>query len=207
MSTVSAVHPIEAESYRILKERVDLRRFAPNVAAVVARVIHASADLEFAETMVIDDDAVGAGILALRAGAPVICDVEMVRHGITGVDARCYLGEVAASGVTDGDTRAATGMRLAAAQHCDGAVFVVGCAPTALFEIARLSTERLLTPALVIGLPVGFVGAAESKQALRESGLPAISNVGEKGGSAVAAAALNALLRMANAPGDGDGDG
>ena len=203
MTAVNAVHPIEAESYRILEARVDLRRFAAGAAAVVARVIHASADLEYAQTTVVDDDAVAAGIEALRAGAPVICDVEMVRHGITGVDARCYLGDVDASAIEAGDTRAAAAMRLAAENHREGAVFVVGCAPTALTELVRLASAGALSPALVIGLPVGFVGAAESKQELRDSGLPAISNIGEKGGSAVAAAALNALVRMVVADGDG----
>ena len=201
MTAIDAVHPIEAESYRILEARVDLGRFAPGSAAVVARVIHASADLEYAQTMVVDDDAVDAGIEALRAGAPVICDVEMVRHGLARMHAECYL--VDAEPEHRGLTRSAAGMRVAAERHPAGAIFVVGCAPTALVEVVRLAAEGALTPALVIGLPVGFVGAAESKQALRDSGLPAISNIGEKGGSAVAAAALNALMRMAVADGDG----
>ena len=86
-------------------------------------------------------------------------------------------------------------MRVAAAHHPEGAVVVVGCAPTALQELLRTT----MRPALVIGLPVGFVGAAEAKAALRDSGLPAVSNVGEKGGSAVAAAAANALVRLGRA--------
>ena len=199
MTAVSAVHPIEAESYRILEARVDLRRFAPAASAVVARVIHASADLEYAQTMVVDDDAVAAGIEAVRAGAPVICDVEMVRHGITGIDARCYLGEVDAPAIAAGDTRAAAAMRLKLGLTKAGNNFVPEDAAP---DPVVLATEGALSPALVIGLPVGFVGAAESKQALRDSGLPAISNIGEKGGSAVAAAALNALVRMAVADGD-----
>ena len=200
MTPVNAIHPIEAESFRILEARVDLRRFPPGAAAVVARVVHASADLEYAQTMVVDDDAVDAGIEALRAGAPVICDVEMVRHGLARMHAECYLAD--AEPAHRDLTRSAAGMRVAAERHPAGAIFVVGCAPTALVEIVRLAAEGALTPALVIGLPVGFVGAAESKQALRDSGLPAISNIGEKGGSAVAAAALNALMRMAVADGD-----
>ncbi|HVL26681.1 MAG TPA: precorrin-8X methylmutase [Acidimicrobiales bacterium] len=189
------VHPIEAESYRILAERVDLSRFGPLAAAVVARVIHASADLEYAMTMVVEDAAVQAGVDALAAGAPVIADVEMVRHGITGVDSRCYLPQEAAGGTT----RSATGMARAAAAHPEGAIVVVGCAPTALEEVVRLHEAGRFRPALVIGMPVGFVGAAESKARLRASGLAgaAISNVGEKGGSAVAAAALNAIARRA----------
>ena len=189
---MTSVHPIEAESYRILAERVDLSRFGPLAAAVVARVIHASADLEYADTMVVDEAAAEAGVSALRRGAPVVVDVEMVRHGITGVEARCYLPSQA----PPGSTRAAAGMALAAREHPEGAVVVVGCAPTALDVV-----PELFSPALVIGMPVGFVGAAESKERLRAGGLPSISNVGEKGGSAVAAAALNALVRLAAARG------
>ena len=190
---MTAVHPIEAESYRILAERVDLSRFGPLAAAVVARVIHASADLEYAETMVVDEAAAQAGVAALQRGAPVVVDVEMVRHGITGADARCFLPALAPEGVT----RSAAGMAAAAERHPEAAVVVVGCAPTALDEVVRLHGQGRFSPAFVVGLPVGFVGAAESKERLRASGLPAISNVGEKGGSAVAAAALNALVRLA----------
>lgn len=190
------VHPIEVESYRILAERVDLSRYDERARAVVARVIHASADVEFADTMVLTDDAVAAGVDALRAGAPVITDVEMVRAGLTDVEAVCYLRDATA----DGDlTRSAAAMRLAARRHPEGGIVVVGCAPTALFEVVELAAAGQFAPALVIGLPVGFVGAAESKDAVRRSGLPAITNVGEKGGSAVAAAALNALRRLARA--------
>jgi precorrin-8X/cobalt-precorrin-8 methylmutase len=191
------VHPIEAESYRILAGRVDLGRFGPLTAAVVARVIHASADLDYAETMVGDEAALEAGVAALAAGAPVVVDVEMVRHGITGVEARCYLPEDAPAGTT----RSAAGMAAAARRHPVGAVVVVGCAPTALDEVVRLHQAGRFSPALVVGLPVGFVGAAEAKARLRTSGLPALSNVGEKGGSAVAAAAVNALVRLAVAGG------
>jgi precorrin isomerase len=190
---MTSIHPIEAESYRILAERVDLSRFGPVGAAVVARVIHASADLEYAESMVVDEAAAEAGVAALRRGAPVVVDVEMVRHGITGVDARCYLPPQA----PPGSTRAAAGMALAAQEHSHGAVVVVGCAPTSLDVVPGLFPSA----AFVIGMPVGFVGAAEAKERLRGSGLPAITNVGEKGGSAVAAAALNALVRLATAGG------
>jgi precorrin isomerase len=189
---MTSIHPIEAESYRILAERVELSAFGPVGAAVVARVIHASADVEYAETMVVEEAAAAAGVAALRAGAPVLVDVEMVRHGITGVEARCFLPAQAT-----GMTRSTAGMALAAEECPQGAVVVVGCAPTALEEVVRLHEAGRFSPALVIGLPVGFVGAAESKERLRASGLPAISNVGEKGGSAVAAGALNALVRLA----------
>ena len=192
---MTSVHPIEAESYRILAERVDLSAFGSLGAAVVARAIHASADLEYAETMIVGDAAVEAGVAALAAGAPVVVDVEMVRHGMTGVDAECFLPGAA----PEGTTRSAAGMALAAERHPHGAVVVVGCAPTALDEVVRLHRAGRFFPALVVGLPVGFVGAAESKERLRATGLAAISNVGEKGGSAVAAAAVNVLARLAAA--------
>ena len=187
---MTGVHPIEAESYRILDERVDLSRFGPLSRQVVARVIHATADPDYAETMVVDDGVVAAGVAALRAGAPVVTDVEMVRLGIAGLR-----GPNAEAGLT----RSAAGMRAAARHHPQGAVVVVGCAPTALDEVVRLAGTGDLAPALVVGLPVGFVGAAAAKEALRASGLPAISNVGERGGSPVAAAAANALVRLAAA--------
>lgn len=192
---VAGTSIIEAESYRLLAERVDLSRYGPRAAAVVARVIHASADLEYASTMSVDDAAVDAGVSALRAGAPLLADVEMVRHGITGATVVCGLSEVDAAGATP--TRTAAGLRAAARRHPAGSVVVVGCAPTALEEVLRLHSEEGFSPALVIGLPVGFVGAADAKRRLRSSGLASISNTGDKGGSAVAAAAANALIRMA----------
>jgi precorrin-8X/cobalt-precorrin-8 methylmutase len=127
----------------------------------------------------------------------------MVRSGISGVTTECFLGGAPAT-EQRGETRAALGMRSAAARHPTGAVVVVGCAPTALDEVLDLATRGEFAPALVIGLPVGFVGAAESKARLRASGLPAISNIGEKGGSAVAAAAVNALVRLSAPPPEGN---
>jgi precorrin-8X/cobalt-precorrin-8 methylmutase len=197
------IHPIETESYRILETRVDLSHLDPGPRAVVERVIHASADPEYAASTIIDVVAVDAGVHALRVGAPVLCDVEMVRCGIRGAATECLLAENG-SADPDGPTRAALGMRSAAARHPAGAVVVVGCAPTALDEVLDLADGGVFAPALVIGLPVGFVGAAESKARLRASGLPAISNIGEKGGSAVAAAAVNALVRLAAPSSEGN---
>jgi precorrin-8X/cobalt-precorrin-8 methylmutase len=183
----SAVHPIEQESFAILRSRVDLSHLAPLTRAVVERVVHASADLGYVDDLVTDEPALRAGQAALRAGAPVVADVEMVAAGIPAREAVCRVRQARAH---DGLTRSAVAVRLALDEVGPGAVWVVGCAPTALFELIALDAR----PALVVGLPVGFVGAAESKAALRGSGLPAVSNVSEKGGSAVAAAALNALL-------------
>ncbi|MBM0278819.1 precorrin-8X methylmutase [Micromonospora tarensis] len=188
------VHPIEVESYRILRERVDLSQLPPLSRAVTERVVHASADLCYVDDLVCDEAALESGLAALRAGAPVVTDVAMVAAGITraGLELVCPVAEPAAAelGRSAGITRSAAAVRIARDRVGPGAVWVVGCAPTALVELLTVDAA----PALVVGLPVGFVGAAESKAALRASGLPAVSNVGEKGGSAVAAAALNALL-------------
>jgi len=198
------IHPIEMESYRILETRVDLSEFDLGPRAVVERVIHASADPEYATSTVVDAAAVDAGVQALRAGAPVVCDVEMVRSGIRGVATECCLADNA-SADPGGPTRAALGIRALARRYPSGAIVVVGCAPTALDEALDLAAGGVFEPALVIGMPVGFVGAAESKARLRASGLPAISNIGEKGGSAVAAATVNALVRLASPSSEGTG--
>ncbi|MET8309349.1 precorrin-8X methylmutase [Micromonospora sp. NPDC005173] len=194
------VHPIEAESYRILRDRVDLSHLPPLSRAVTERVVHASADLAYVDELVCDEPALESGLAALRAGVPVVTDVAMVAAGITraGLELVCPVAEPAAAelGRTAGITRSAAAVRIALDRVGPGAVWVVGCAPTALVELLILDAA----PALVVGLPVGFVGAAESKAALRASGLPGVSNVGEKGGSAVAAAALNALLYVEEMP-------
>ena len=184
------VHAIEVESFAILRSRVDLSHLAPLTRAVVERVVHSSADLGYVDDLVCDEAALERGRAALAAGAPVVADVQMVAAGITTRDVVCRVREAVAGGRL---TRSAAAVRMAFDEVGPGAVWVVGCAPTALFELISLGVD----PALVIGLPVGFVGAAESKQALRDRGLPSVSNISEKGGSAVAAAALNALLYTA----------
>jgi len=189
------VHPIERESFEILAGRVDLSHLEPGPRAVLARVIHASADLEFATSMHVPPDAVAAGVAAVRAGAPVIVDVQMVAAGIAGPTV-CRLADAQAD-PSGYPTRSAQAVRLAAADHPQGAVWVIGCAPTALQELVSLVDGGAVCPAVIIGLPVGFVGAAESKAATRRLAVPTITNVGEKGGSAAAAAAYNALVRLA----------
>ena len=186
------VHPIETESYRILRGMVDLSHLGPLSRAVAERVVHSSADLDYAQSLILDETALEGGIEALRQDVPIVTDVGMVAAGITGRRTRCFVSDPRARELSEnlGITRSAAGFRLAAEDIGKGSIWVVGNAPTALFELLELN----VVPALVVGLPVGFVGAAESKDALVESGLPAIANRGPKGGSAVAAAALNALI-------------
>jgi precorrin-8X/cobalt-precorrin-8 methylmutase len=191
------IHPIEAESYRRLRALVDLSHLPPLSRAVTERIVHASADLDYVDDLTLDEDALAGGLAALRSGAPVIADARMVAAGITGLRCRCGLDdpEADAFAAARGLTRSAAGLLAAAGTAGPGAIYVIGNAPTALFALLDADAA----PALVIGLPVGFVGAVESKRALRASGLPSLSNHGPKGGSAVAAAALNALLYLEEA--------
>jgi precorrin-8X/cobalt-precorrin-8 methylmutase len=189
---VRAVHPIEAESYRILRSQVDTSRLPPISRAVTERVIHASADITYATDLCCDEDALFAGQQALAVGAPLVVDVRMLAAGISSRESVIALD--LAPVPTPGLTRSAAGIRVAASHHPQGAVWAIGNAPTALRELIRLAAEGLLQPALVVGLPVGFVDASAAKEALRSSGLPALSNHSAKGGTAVAAAAVNALL-------------
>lgn len=193
---------IEAE----LKERgISLQ---PETAAVVKRVIHTTADFEYAETLRFTPDAVALGVQALRRGVPIVTDTNMARAGISkpslqklGTQVYCFMAEeaVAQQARKNGTTRAVAAMRHAA-ETLPGALLAVGNAPTALLEIADL-IEGGLRPALVVGVPVGFVNVVESKQRLMRvceaAGVPAIAAMGRKGGSNVAAAICNALLYTA----------
>jgi precorrin-8X/cobalt-precorrin-8 methylmutase len=200
---------IEAESFRIIDEEVGTHDWSAVEWPIVRRTIHTSADFDYARTMVISPDAVGRGITALRNGRGIVTDTTMALAGINkrllecfGVAVSCFVADpaVSAEAVRLGITRSILAMRKAAADPGNG-IFVIGNAPTALFELLRLVREEGLRPDLVVGLPVGFVGAEESKEELlREAPgnhLPFITNRGRKGGSNVAAAVVNALLKLA----------
>jgi precorrin-8X/cobalt-precorrin-8 methylmutase len=194
------VHPIEEASYRILAERVDLSAWEAPERDVVARMIHATADESFAGTARIGGRAVESAVAALAAGATVVCDASMVVAGIPSVGgAVCLLDEVPEA--PPGDTRSAAAIRLAAERYPDGALWVIGNAPTALFALLELHAAGTVQPAAVVGLPVGYVGAAESKDALWAGSLGpvAVTNTGVRGGSPAAAGAVNALARLARA--------
>jgi precorrin-8X/cobalt-precorrin-8 methylmutase len=196
----AAVHPIEQESYAILRSRLDTSDLPPLTRAVVERVVHTSADTTWVGDLVAAEDALRAGREALLAGAPLVTDVRMVAAGITARPAMVALdlaGEPEA-----GLTRSAAGIRAAVARHPEGAVWAIGNAPTALAELVRCAEAGLVRTPLVVGLPVGFVGAVAAKAALRASGLPAVSNRSERGGAAVASAAVNALLYGADFKGE-----
>ena len=183
------VHPIEAESYRRLRAAVHTAALPPRTRDVVERIVHTTADPAWLADLVADEAALVAGTRALAAAAPLVVDVAMVAAGITAYPSTCLVDTR-----TEGLTRAAAGIRLAAERAPDGSVWAIGNAPTALVELLRLAEAGRVRPSLVVGLPVGYVGAVEAKAALRASGLPQLSNRSARGGSAVAAAAVNALL-------------
>src|ERR1700748_568587 len=192
---MTEVHPIEAESYRIMRSRIDLSTLPPRARAVTERIIHATADFDYVTDLVCDEMALAAGVEALRRDAPVIADVAMVASGITGYPVICRIGDSLSARLarTANITLSAAAVRLAHGEAGPGAVWLVGCAPTALAEIMTREVE----PALVIGVPVGFVGAAGAKDNLRGRRLPALSNGSGQGGGAVAGAGFRALLRIA----------
>ena len=134
------VHPIETESYRILRGMVDLSHLGPLSRAVAERIIHASADLEYAQSLVLDETALEDGIEALRQDAPIVTDVGMVAAGITGRETQCFVSDPRAMehSANLGITRSAAGFRLAAEEVGNGSIWVVGNAPTALFELLDL---------------------------------------------------------------------
>lgn len=189
----AGAHPIEVESYVILRARLDLADLPVLSRAVVERVVHTTADASWAGELVCDEAALRAGHAALRAGAPLVTDVRMVAAGITARPSVVAL-DLAPGPAAPGDTRSAAGIREAVRRHPVGAVWAIGNAPTALAELVAAAAAGLVTSPLVVGLPVGFVGAVAAKAALRVSGLGAVSNRTERGGAAVAAAAVNALL-------------
>jgi precorrin-8X/cobalt-precorrin-8 methylmutase len=195
--------PTEEESYRILRSRIDLSRLPKHSRDVTERVIYATADFDYATDLVCDEEALAAAVAALAAGAPVVADGAMAAAGITSCPVVCKIGEplTARLARTVGISVPAASIRLAYGEVGPGAVWVVGCTPAALTEILTRGVE----PAFVIGMPAGFVAAAAAKDALRASGLRSVSNVSEKGGAAVAAAALEALIRSAVAVGGSRG--
>ncbi|MBE7552979.1 MAG: precorrin-8X methylmutase [Anaerolineales bacterium] len=200
---------IAADSFAIIRAELQAAgyHFAPPLAAVVERIIHSTADFDFASNTQTSPGAIEAGVQALRRGCPVVTDVNMVRIGISaprlvalGGTVHCFVAAdlTRERAQTAEITRSALGMRLAAEQGLlEGGLAVIGNAPTALYEVLHWVKEGV-RPALVIGVPVGFVSTVESKEALmRVSTAPWIVTAGRKGGSTVAVAIVNALLRLA----------
>ncbi len=198
---------IEELSFAIIESEVpEPRPFQGAEWLVVRRLIHTSADFELLSRVRIHRDAIGAGTEALLRGGLVVTDTEMARAGITrrridslGVDVKCFINvqAVATKAVEEKTTRSSAAVDYALSQ-LDGGIYAVGNAPTALLALLKRVREGRCRPALIVGMPVGFVNAAESKEKLmKQSDIPFITIEGRKGGSALAAAVINQLAVLA----------
>jgi precorrin-8X/cobalt-precorrin-8 methylmutase len=197
---------IEDNSFAIIDEEAGAHGFDPAEWQVVRRVIHATADFEFKSMMRFHPQALRSGVEALRRGSTVLVDVRMIAAGLNEQRLRAYGcsivsyisdDDVIANATANNSTRAIESMRKAARLgRLDGSVVAIGNAPTALLEVVRLVREEGARPALVIGVPVGFVSAAESKLAALGLSTPFIVAEGRKGGSPIAVAIIHALLLL-----------
>ncbi len=201
------VQPQEIEnlSFQMITRELGGHAFSALQYPVVQRIIHASADFELGRSLVFHPRAMEAGITAILEGRPIIADVRMVEAGIAKERIHKYGGEVRVhisdpdvveAAKAQGTTRAILAARKACAE-APGGIYVIGNAPTALLELIRLVKKGAAQPGLIIGMPVGFVSAAESKEELRKLDIPYITNIGRKGGSTVVVAAVNALSLLA----------
>jgi precorrin-8X/cobalt-precorrin-8 methylmutase len=205
---IAASKKIADASMKIIRQELgdSLKNVPKSHVPIIERVVHTTADPEFAKLLVISQDAVEAGVAALKSGAKIVTDVKMVKAGINAArlkrfdaDICTYVDDKRAVEIakTQGMTRAAAAMRLAVNDGLNGAVVLIGNAPTAAFELASAVEKGVAKPALIVAVPVGYVGAAESKETVSRLPTPFIIIRGRKGGSTIAIAIFNALLTMA----------
>ena len=208
MPQIRDINPqeIEAESFRMIEEELGPHAFSPEQFALVRRVIHATGDFSFADNIRFGPGAVAAGLAAIRAGKNILTDVQMAASGISknllanhGGQVLCRVSDAqtAELAADKGWTRSEAAMELASQDNIG--IIAIGNAPTALLKVMAMLAEQRpgFKPDLIIGVPVGFVNAAESKEILAEKNYPFITSLGRKGGTPVAVAMVNALLRLA----------
>jgi precorrin-8X/cobalt-precorrin-8 methylmutase len=194
-------HPILEQSFAVIDREIGAHPFSPAEYAIVRRVIHSTADFEFKELIRFSSDAIERAVAALRQQVPIVTDVSMVQQGIKTLVGKTFNNPVIAAveqapNALPGKTRTETGM-LACWQQYPQAIFVIGNAPTALLTLCDRWQTTSVQPTLAIGATVGFISVLESKAALAATPVPQIRVEGRKGGSAVAAAIVNALLVLA----------
>lgn len=197
---------IELKSMAIIEELLPEIQMRPlGEREIIKRIVHTTGDVSIAGLVLFHQGAIESGLKAIRSGKPIATDINMLKAGINsrrlelfGINARCYISDqdVVSQARREGLTRAMVAMQKAAGD-INGGIIAVGNAPTALFALCELIKREEASPSLVVGTPVGFVGAKESKEMLVDSGVPYITVKGTRGGSAVAAAAINALLYLA----------
>lgn len=199
-----APEEIEATSFEIIRRSLPMLPLNEREMQVLLRIVHTTGDLGIAEHVKIHPAAVDSGIVAIRAGVPIVVDVKMVASGINGVlvrkygsQVRCAIDDpgVIALAKEKGITRAAAAMHWLK-DALNGSIVAIGNAPTALFALFDLMYAGGIRPALIVGTPVGFVGAAEAKAELLRWDIPYITVEGTRGGSAIAVATVNALLKQ-----------
>ena len=206
--SVAEAGRIVDKSMKLIRKAIesDLAEIPKDQVPIVERVVHTTADPEFAKLLVISGDAVKAGVAAIKSGAKVITDVKMVKAGINEARLKKFGGKVATYmndertmelAKSESLTRSAAAMRLAIKDGLDGGIVLIGNAPTAAFELAEQIKKNIVKPALIVAVPVGYVGAAESKEVVAKLPIPYIITKGRKGGSTIAVAVFNALLSMA----------
>jgi len=196
---------IERRSMAIIDAEAGAHPWGPRRWAVVRRMIHTTADFDWRDICMFHDQAIDSGLAALQSGRVIVTDTRMAQMGLSpwrldklGVVARCLVDDPATAAIAKarGVTRSLAAVDLAVEQNL-GQIFVIGNAPTALLRLLEHCDAGRVKPSLVVGLPVGFVNAAEAKDALGQRDLPFITARGRKGGSAVAASVINALAIMA----------
>ncbi len=206
--SIAASSKIVDKSMKLIREAIGdtLAKAPKNQVPIIERVVHTTADPEFAKLLVISEDAVDSGVAAIKAGAKIVTDVKMVKAGINEARLKKFGGKVSTYmnderavklANTESLTRSAAAMRLAIKDGLDGAIVLIGNAPTAAFELAEQIKKGAVKPALIVAVPVGYVGAAESKEAVAKLPVPFIITKGRKGGSTIAVAIFNSLLSMA----------
>jgi len=192
---------IYRQSFATIRSEASLSRFPEGLERVVVRMIHACGMVDLAADVAFSPGLYDAAFEALQAGAPILCDAQMVASGITRArlpkdnDVICTLGEAAPLAASLATTRSAAAVELWR-ERLEGAVVAIGNAPTALFHLLDLVASGGPRPAAVLGIPVGFIGAAESKEALMASDLEHLVVRGRRGGSAIVSAAVNALATV-----------
>ena len=197
---------IEDQSMQIIESEIGTHQYNELEWPIVRRVIHATADFDFAKKnkIIFHEDAIVSGVSALKNGSNIIVDVNGVIGGLNkqnlkdfGNNTICNISnpKIVEEAKKYNKTRAQTAMRIAASEM-NGGVIVIGNAPTALFEVIKMVKEKVAYPALIVGIPVGFVSAQESKEELRATDIPFITNYGRKGGSPCASAIINALFKL-----------
>lgn len=204
MNYIADPREIEKRSFEIIGENIDESKFDGRELKIIKRVIHTTADFDFADITKISHNAIDAGLEALKNGCGIVTDTKMAEAGINkkalkslNCDVKCYMDmpEIEELSKKYGITKAMASM-IMASHDKRNKVFAIGNAPTALFKLSELIKIGEVKPVLVIGVPVGFVGASESKEELKGLGVPYIITEGKKGGSTIAAAIINAFLFM-----------